>query len=396
MTSQTKKPKLLFISAISPWPLLSGGAVRTFQTLKELSKYFELYFIYFAEQHESDQEIHQTLKKYCKVIIKADKQPEKSESAFLNHFQPYWFSEWYSSDVQILIKQLIQDYKIKFVQVEFSQLLYLVNCLPKTVTSIFTAHDVSSVSFWRRLTDTSGLSLKLVHLIRLAQVFLYEWALLRKFALVISMSKVDAGYLKRVFKVKKLCVVPNGVEKVIKLKKSRQKILTLGLIGSFSHSPNRTAFTFFLNQIAPQLLKEKIEFRFLLAGQNSPDEVYYLLLKSGFTRIDWIKNLGFVSDVKDFYRQIDLMVAPILSGSGTRIKILESLAYQTPVVTTSIGAEGINQDAYEGLFLADTTEGLVKQIITLNKKPLLPIAKSATKTWEEVFATYAKNFKKYL
>jgi glycosyltransferase involved in cell wall biosynthesis len=114
----------------------------------------------------------------------------------------------------------------------------------------------------------------------------------------------------------------------------------LGLIGSFSHPPNLEAFRFCCSRILPLLEKNQIKFKFYLAGENNP-ELIKNVVNQFLKDPTQIINLGFVKDVKYFYQAIDLLIAPLFAGSGTRIKILESLSFGRPVLTTKIGAEGI-------------------------------------------------------
>jgi len=79
-----------------------------------------------------------------------------------------------------------------------------------------------------------------------------------------------------------------------------------------------------------------------IAGKNNQNEIEELVNESKLIKKDRIINLGFVEKESNFYKKINILVAPIISGSGTRIKILESLSFGIPVITTEIGAEGLN------------------------------------------------------
>lgn len=118
--------------------------------------------------------------------------------------------------------------------------------------------------------------------------------------------------------------------------KKRSDCLHLGYIGSFDHTPNLNAVKYFFSEIAPLLEVENVNYRFYLAGNNASDFV-----KETFLNPNLI-NLGQVADTRDFYQKIDCLITPISSGSGSRIKILEALSFAVPVISSPIGAEGIN------------------------------------------------------
>jgi glycosyltransferase involved in cell wall biosynthesis len=106
--------------------------------------------------------------------------------------------------------------------------------------------------------------------------------------------------------------------------------------------------------------------------------------------------MGYVKDTKEFYSKIDFLIAPLCSGSGTRIKILESLSYGKPVITTNIGAEGLLIDS-KLLHVANTPETMVKQLIDYVKSPSSSFNKTQLEVtlrpllWEKLFTKYAKD-----
>jgi len=212
------KPKLLLISAISPTPQNSGGATRISNTIKELSKYYEIDFVTF-----NDSSFKLQSKKFKLKI-------------------PYWFSPWYSSELISHISKLIKKNHYDIIQIEFSQLLYLVKYLPKDTPRIFTAHDISSISFYRRIFENKPSLLKIIfRWLLFLQIYFYEKKYLPKFDTIISVSEKDQQTLKKYLPNKKILCLPNGIDKIDFLKKSPSKILKLGYIGSFTHTPNLNA-----------------------------------------------------------------------------------------------------------------------------------------------------------
>lgn len=389
------KEKLLLITAIAPIPKDSGGAVRIYNTIKCLSAKYDIYLIYFTRESISNKDDENFYKKYTKQSYPIIINSEKDQKSFIVNFQPYWFSDWYNEEVKILISNLIKKEKINRVQVEFTQLLYLIKTIPDSVKTFFTAHDISSISFYRRLKEEKNIKKIIIYFIRLTEIYFYEKKYLPKFSTIYSVSKNDKNQLEKMFKLKKVINVDNGIEEVNFLPTSNKnsKTINLGIIGSFNHPPNKFSFNYFINEIAPLLEKEKIDYKFYLAGKNNPDEIKNLIKLSKIRNKDKIIDLGFVNESKDFFKKIDILVTPIFSGSGSRIKILEALGFGRKIISSPIGAEGIDIDT-KLISIANTPEEYIKEIknYTTNKyiinfeEEKINISKL---TWKYIFTKYS-------
>jgi glycosyltransferase involved in cell wall biosynthesis len=364
----SKKEKLLIVSAISPFPKTSGGAVRIYNTIKYLSEKFELYFIFFIPQDSSlNSDELSFLKEKTRFFTYFYQKPKKDYFSFINEFQPYWFSDWNDDEIKIFLPKFIRENQISKVQIEFTQLLYLSSYIPSTVKKIFVAHDISTVSFWRRLFELRNPFTFFVHFVRWIEIYLYEKYYLPMYDLIVTMSENDKKILAKNFKIKNILVKPNGIDGINFLEKKADKVINLGYIGSFNHPPNRTAITYFINKIAPLLEKNKINFRYFIAGADNPADIKKIVNHSFLKNKRKIINLGKVEKVEEFYKKIDIMIAPIFSGSGTRIKILEALSFGVPVITSAIGAEGINiNNKY--LSIANGKNEFINEIIKFTKK----------------------------
>ncbi len=392
--------KILLVTAISPVPKSSGGAVRIYNTIKELSKHFDLHLVIFKDsRYKFSQEDTNFLTCNSKSWTSYNANPNKTEQTFIDFSQPYWFSDWYSPEAIIGINQIIKRYNILTVHIELTQLLYLYDYLPEHIYKIFVAEDISTISFLRRLGEIKSLKTKIIHLFRWLEIYYYEKKYLKKYDLVASVSEYDKKILQDRFNLKNVICIPNGIETIdFQEIKTTKREIRLGYFGSFSHPPNKYAFIYFLNKIAPLLEKNKIKYTFYLAGKNDPAEVIDLVNKSELKNKKSILDLGFVKEVKEFYKNIDILVTPISSGSGSRIKILESLGLGTPVISSQIGAEG-NNIVSPYLKIANNESEFVEQIVLTHKQLLnksLFSHQTNLKTqiqsqlWSSIISTYAK------
>jgi glycosyltransferase involved in cell wall biosynthesis len=129
-------------------------------------------------------------------------------------------------------------------------------------------------------------------------------------------------------------------------------------VGSFEHRPNRTAASFLVDKVWPQIAQYDPELQLVLAGRGSG-----AFLRGHGGRDGRVVALGFVADLTALYRECRLFLAPLAEGGGIKIKILEALARGIPVVTTPIGSEGIVDADQEAVFLARPDETFAATVL---------------------------------
>jgi glycosyltransferase involved in cell wall biosynthesis len=144
--------------------------------------------------------------------------------------------------------------------------------------------------------------------------------------------------------------------------------------------PNEEGISWFLKNVWSKISKRNEEAVLNLAGRHMPKWLTNLKKKN-------VNVIGEVADAKEFIRDNDIAIVPLLSGSGIRIKIIESMAMGRTVVTTMIGAEGIQYSEYENIIIADTPAKMVEVICKIIKEPkeAQRIGCNARKLVEEVY-----------
>jgi glycosyltransferase involved in cell wall biosynthesis len=126
--------------------------------------------------------------------------------------------------------------------------------------------------------------------------------------------------------------------------------------------PNIEAVDWLLKEVWSDVLKQQPDAKLILAGRGMPER-FKKLASNSVTIIDNVK------DSSEFYKTYDIMLVPLWSGSGLRIKLVEGLAYGKAIVTTSIGAEGIPYTSEKNLLIADSSSEFSQSIISLLNNP---------------------------
>ena len=240
--------KMLLISAIAPFPQTSGGATRIYETIKHLSAKYELTVLLFGDQI-NDQEEKAFLDKTCETW-----QVFPLRERFFSTHLPYYFSCWENINLILELHKLLATKTFAQVRVEFTQIAYLVEYLPENVEKVFVAHDISTVSFQRRMQQQSNLAKKSFALFNLAQIRAFEKKWLKQYDKVVAVSAHDQKELLRLFHLKKVTVEQNGLEAIRFLEKlPNDHQVSIGYIGAFSHPPNKIAVKHIINKIIPKL-----------------------------------------------------------------------------------------------------------------------------------------------
>ncbi|HRE49689.1 MAG TPA: glycosyltransferase family 4 protein, partial [Aggregatilineales bacterium] len=136
-------------------------------------------------------------------------------------------------------------------------------------------------------------------------------------------------------------------------------------MGDYKYFPNTDAALYFIREIMPRIRAERPNFTLTLLGKDPTPE----LLEIGTTAGSGVKVEGLVEDTRPYLLRAALFVCPLRSGSGTRFKLLESLACGLPVVSTTLGAEGLDATNDRHMIIADTPDAFASAVIRLLKYP---------------------------
>jgi glycosyltransferase involved in cell wall biosynthesis len=139
--------------------------------------------------------------------------------------------------------------------------------------------------------------------------------------------------------------------------------LTMLFLGGFRHEPNRVALDWFVERVLPLILALQPTARLVVAGSDPPPAHAYADYAAS------LEMLGFVEDVRQPLARYAVFVCPILSGSGVRVKLLEAFAAGIPVVSTTLGAEGLAREDGQVCALADQPAAFAERVLALFEDP---------------------------
>jgi glycosyltransferase involved in cell wall biosynthesis len=222
------------------------------------------------------------------------------------------------------------------------------------------AHNVESL-IWRRYMETEANPMKRWYVRQQLHKFetFERWAYSSASA-AIAVSEPDAELMRQRFGVGEVSIVENGVDTDYfrpqrDVDRDPARILFLG---SLDWRPNQDAVNLLLNDIFPKVREQVPEATLALVGRHPPD-----WLRARAAESPGVELYSDVPDVRPFLASCGMLAVPLRIGGGSRLKILEALACGTPVVSTRIGAEGLNLAAGRDLVIAESIDGMAEAIV---------------------------------
>jgi glycosyltransferase involved in cell wall biosynthesis len=343
-----ERRRVAVLSPYFPYPLAHGGAVRIYNLLREMAREFDVELLSFFDTTEEPDPA--PLLEFCArlALVKKPRYREPRWSTLL----PPEVREFHSPGMWWALAEERRAFGFELVQVEYTQ-------LARYGGDILVEHDVTFDLFRQVARRERTLS---------AWWDWFRWRRFetrqaRRYRRVVVMSPKDAELLGPAAPT---AVVPNGVDLARFRPQPEQPGERLLFIGSFRHSPNVAAYRFFTEQVWP-LLREKFP-RMTLTVVCGPDRLTYWRAFADSTEPrpeERIRLLGFIEDVRPLYVEANLVIVPTTVSAGTNVKVLEAMAMQRAVVSTTSGCAGLGLLHGHSVWVADTPEAFAAGVATL-------------------------------
>lgn len=271
----------------------------------------------------------------------------------------YILDRFKSSEFEEKLADLLRNKRYDVVQLETIYLAHCISTVRKNLSIVLSlrAHNVEH-EIWERVASNTQSPLKKWYL-RNQNKHLrhFENEKLNEFDVLLAITGRDLAAFRASGFENEGIVAPVGINLAdypIENQQFAEKN-SIGFIGALDWMPNQHGMVWFLEKVWPKLRRNYPRAEFHIAGKNTPS---WLVAKAGAT----VKVHGEVPHAKDFIKQNQLLVAPLFSGSGIKIKVLEGMALARTVITTSIGAEGIPAESGQHFLIADSASEFEKHI----------------------------------
>lgn len=229
--------------------------------------------------------------------------------------------------------------------------------------TILRSHNIEFV-IWERLAAACTNPLKKWYLNLLAnRLKQYELSMLNSFNAILPITPVDELHYERLGSTVPKLTIPIGVN-VSDYEIHPVGEFSLFHLGSMNWMPNLEAVDWFLEKVYPIIRNKDPQIRIYLAGKDMPERIFD-------RHDDLLKVEGQISDSKKYMKDKAVMMVPLLSGGGMRVKIIEGMAAGKAIISTAVGAEGIEYTHGKNILIADTPQEFAEEILRLKQDPQL-------------------------
>ena len=373
-----------------PFPDSSGGQIRSYNLIKSLSKKHKI-TLFSLIKDDSEKRFVPELEKYCtKVrVFKRSKSPWTLRNIFLTGFGPYPFLviRNLSPQQKLAVKEEIQNVQYDLIHAET---FYVMPHIPETKTPILLVEQTIEYLVYKHYVEgVKNPILRAILSLDVAKLKFWETRFWKKADGVVAVSESDKEEMLKLAPGLKVDLVPNGVNLSFFKEKnnwvsSDPKIL---FIANFKWLQNVEAAELLLKEVYPLVFAKNPKAKVWIVGQHIPEEV--MAFKSDNIIIDNLREDD-QDGIRNAYYQSSVFVSPLMGPGGTRLKHLAAMAAKLPLVTTSVGAEGLSATDGKEVLIRNSSEKLAEATLEIldNSKLAEEIAENARTLVEEKFSWY--------
>ena len=343
--------KILFLSPTVPFPLTDGGRIRVFNLLKQIAKKSDVTLLALETQATDADGIAELRQLGIRVhlVPNAPTLPRVSFGTLVKAFlrrQPITVARYDLPAYRQKFRALIADQTFDLIHYE---MFHTAQFRTETnLPGVLSQQNVDS-AIWRRLcSETVNPFYKFTYWTQQLAFQRYERVLSPKFDAVTCTSDIDAAVFQHHCAEDAIKIIPNGVDVTHYVPDfTTEAPAHLIYIGSMDWYPNEDAVAFFADEVLPRIQEKVPDVAFSIVGGNPSVRVQKLAERDG------VVVTGRVPEIKPYFAEATVFVVPLRIGSGTRLKILEALAMGKAIVSTTVGAEGLELRDGEEIFIAD-------------------------------------------
>jgi polysaccharide biosynthesis protein PslH len=379
-----KLSRILFLSQLVPFPPDSGPKVRSYYVLRYLAQHHDVVLVCLSRKQDSQAGIDH-LRTFCREVHPVPIERSRwrdiqnlTSSLFTG--SPFIIQRDFVPELAALLKDLVSQQHFDFVhadQLWMAQYASLVKSLSPSIHSVLDEHN-ACFQIFQRLAQNEKNPLKRILLER-------EWRLMRAYEKntcassddILTVTEDDKQTLLGLFAPAARIALANRMENIpicvdidessrfVKSPKGRSVLY----VGTMFYLPNVEGMQWFLQEVWPLVLREIGDATLTVVGKNPPQKLQEMGASSAFAGS--VQFTGFVPDLLPYFETASVFIVPLLSGGGMRVKIVDAWRWQTAIISTRVGAEGLQIRDGENILIVDDPASFARGLIELFKEPQL-------------------------
>ena len=362
--------KILWLKTELLHPVDKGGRIRTYYMLRELKREHQVTYL-TLDDGQAGSDARERAAEYCHELMTI---PHRTRPKFTVGFYfelaqnlasrlPYFMQKYKSALMRREVAEQVASGRFDVVVCDF--LMSSINVPPRlSCASVLFQHNVEAM-IWKRHFEVQRNPLKKAYLYgQWRKAVAYERAACRRFDYVVTVSVDDRELTRREYGMERVADVATGVDTDYFRPRGLEKREPFNLVftGSMDWLPNEDAIRYFTEQIMPRVRALVPEATLTVVGRNPYPSLLELSRRDASIIVT-----GRVEDVRPYMEKASAYVVPLRIGGGTRLKIYEAMAMEKPIVSTTIGAEGLPVQDGRELLLADTPEAFAQEVVRVLK-----------------------------
>lgn len=354
---------ILIITPRIPYPLKDGGALAMYQCIEMYKKKgYDVHLLSInTHKHWLSEQDYPTLfnrlSSFETVTVNTD---VRVRSAFINLFttKSYNVQRFVNKEFEDAIKSRLLKTEFDFIQCESIFVAPYLDIIKEfsDAKTICRVHNIEHL-IWERITQNEGGLFKRKYLQLLTdRLKKFELEILNKFDLLLNISKVEEKEMKTLGITTAQYHLPYGIEKPrFQAHQISVEQKSVYHIGSMDWLPNQEGVTWFVQEVWKTVLAKQPEVKLYLAGKNMPNFMYRFQSKS-------IEIIGEVDDMTTFSLEKNILIIPLRSGAGMRIKVLEAMMLGKTIISTALGIDSFALENKKHFLRAETAAEFATQI----------------------------------
>jgi glycosyltransferase involved in cell wall biosynthesis len=405
--------RILFLTAHLPYPPFSGGRRREFELISRLSKTLEIHLCSITKSWQTDSMYVSELKEYCKIVNLFEAAiPSSNQQQYASY--PHQMKKHMCQEASSFVSSSLKDQSFDLVHVEG---YYLLQHVPTSsrIPILLVEHNIEYLLALQRFKVAITQEEKNYFWCEYIKTLKWEQFAWKRATLCVTLTDEDRITIERLEPNIDVRMIPNGTdhkqvlgngvtlssydsERFFKSDTSHHHHHhhpAILFVGNFAYEPNVDAALYFSSDIFPFILKAVPDVRLILVGNAPPPEICSLTSNSQ------IEVTGPVSSLVPFYKNADVVVCPLRIGGGVKVKVLEALYMGKAIVSTSIGAQGLDLGTRRAIAVADEPTEFAQNVIRLLHHPeerrvqeQEALAYSVTlPSWNQISASYLRLYR---